>query len=175
MAFFLDNISQHALHWQWWLAFFMDIYPSRLCVVVVVGSLLRQHIQACSALVLAVGILHGHASQQALRCGGCWLSAWTTNPGMLCIDCGCWLSPWTSLPAGSALMWLLVLFVDNISQLCLRIGRWLSSWTPLSQQVLRCGVCWLSSWTTSPNIAFQIHNGACHCLISRSAFRASLW
>ena len=26
-----DHISQHALHWQWLLAFFMDISPRRLC------------------------------------------------------------------------------------------------------------------------------------------------
>ena len=32
----------------------------------------------------------------------------------------------------------------------------------LGGQALRCGGCWISSWTTSPNIAFQIHNGACH-------------
>ena len=32
----------------------------------------------------------------------------------------------------------------------------------LGGQALRCGGCWISSWTTSPSIAFQIHNGACH-------------
>ena len=31
----------------------------------------------------------------------------------------------------------------------------------LGGQALRCGGCWISSWTTSPSIAFQIHNGAC--------------
>ena len=70
-----------------------------------------------------------HLSQQTLRCGGCWLSSWTTSLSMLCIRsvvvgfhhghlshkslrCGrCWLSSWAwgfgaklarkGLPAGS--------------------------------------------------------------------------
>ena len=66
MALFLDNISQHALHSQWLLAFFMDISPSSRCVVVVVGSLLGYHLPPSSMLCIG---------------SGCWLSSWTSLPG----------------------------------------------------------------------------------------------
>ena len=55
--------------------FFMVISSSRQCGVVVVGSLLEQDLPACFAFVVVSVFCHGHLSQQAVRCGGCWLSS----------------------------------------------------------------------------------------------------
>ena len=56
---------------------------------------------------------------------GRWRGSWQPRP----------LGETTSLPAGSALWWLLALFLDNISQHALhsQCGCWLSSWTSLPQ------------------------------------------
>ena len=87
----LESISKHALHFQWLLPFFMDISPRRLCAVVIVDSLLGQHLPICSAFfVVDIVFLHGHLSQEALRCGDCCLSSRIASPSMLCIRSGCW-------------------------------------------------------------------------------------
>ena len=77
------------------------------------------------------------------RCGCCW--AW-----------GCWGEACSKRPARGELA--LASFAEAIFSK--RIVVVVVVVVGLGGQALRCGGCWISSWTTSPKIAFQIHNGA---------------
>ena len=155
------------------IAFLHGHLSRRLCAVVIVDSLLGQHLPICSAFfVVDIVFLHGHLSQEALRCGDCCLSSRIASPSMLCIRSVVSSLSLTYLPVGCALWWLLAIFLDNISQhpLQSQFGFWISSYTCFSAS---CALSWLLALFLD-NISQHALHSQCGCWLSMDIFPSRL-